>query len=198
MANVLLITEPPVQALPLRLALLGSGYSVLDELDCAPEPNATAKLVKRVREIGAAVLIIATKSPSAALMAALQAIDREEPHPVLLFTNDTNTDKIETATQAGVASYVIDGFSAKRLRTLVDVALAKFRATQALRQRAVNAEQKLAERKLIDRAKGILMKTRNMSEEEAYHALRKLAMERQQSLGTTADQVIAMAKLLAA
>ncbi len=190
MPKILIVTEPPAKPEPLRFALLGSGYSVVDEIDRPQD------LMARAKAIGPATILVATQSPSVALLAALAALDREEPHPVLLFTNDADPLKIDAGAAAGVASYVVEGFSAKRIHTMIDVALAKFRVTQVLKKQLREAEAKLAERKLVERAKGWLMQTRKISEDDAYHALRKLAMERQQSMAATADQVLAMAKLL--
>ena len=192
MPKILIVTEPPAKPEPVRFALLGGGFSMVDEID------RPADLVPRARAIGPATILIVTPSPSTALLAALAALDREEPHPVLLFTNDADPEKIDAGATAGVASYVVDGFSAKRIHTLIEVALAKFRVMQSLKKQLREAEAKLEERKLVERAKGWLMQTRKFSEEDAYHALRKLAMERQQTLAATADQMLAMAKLLQA
>jgi two-component system, response regulator / RNA-binding antiterminator len=192
MPRVLIFYDPPAQPEPVRFALLGSGYSVVDEIDDA------AKLKDRATAIGPAIVIAICITPKPALQAALQALDRENPHPVLLYTQDPDQDKIEQAARAGVASYIVDGFSAKRIRTQIDVAVARFKVVQHLKRDLKTATDKLEERKLVERAKGILMQVRGMREEEAYQALRKMAMDKGQPMATVADNVINMAKLLAA
>ena len=97
---------------------------------------------------------------------------------------------------AGVSAYVVDGLQPERLKPIIQVAMARFEAHQALRQELAEATQKLSERKAIDRAKGILMKSRGMYEDSAYAALRKLAMDRGKSLGAVAQDVIEMASIL--
>jgi response regulator NasT len=95
-----------------------------------------------------------------------------------------------------VSAYVVDNLDLARLKPIVDVAIARFEAHQLLKQELATATRKLSERKLIDKAKGILMKTRSLDEDQAYAALRKLAMDRAQPLGKVAGDLVEMAKLL--
>jgi response regulator NasT len=100
------------------------------------------------------------------------------------------------AFKAGVSAYVVDGLTPGRLAPVIDVAIARFEEHQDLKRERDEATQALADRKTIDRAKGVLMKARGMDEEAAYAALRKLAMDRGQTLGRAAADVVAMAKVL--
>lgn len=118
------------------------------------------------------------------------------PRPVVMFSQDGDSETIRTAVKAGVAAYVVDGFEIERLRPVVDVAIARFEEHQALKLELAEASRKLTERKTIEKAKGILMKTRGMDEEAAYAALRKLAMEKSQPLAKVAANLIDMASLL--
>ena len=103
---------------------------------------------------------------------------------------------IEAAVQAGVSAYVVDGMQPHRLRPIIEVAIARFREFQALRDELQQTRNKLAERREIEKAKGILMKQKGMAEEEAYQALRKLAMDQGLKIGEVARQLISIAKLL--
>jgi two-component system, response regulator / RNA-binding antiterminator len=98
--------------------------------------------------------------------------------------------------KAGVAAYVVDGLDAARIKPVIDVAIASFDEHQALRTELASATKKLSDRKLIERAKGMLMKSRGMDEEAAYVALRKLAMERAKPMAQVAQDLIDMAKYL--
>src|SRR5262249_26460395 len=100
------------------------------------------------------------------------------------------------ALRAGVAAYVVDGLDAGRVKSIVDVAVARFDEYQRLRDELADAHDRLEERKLVERAKGILMKARSMSEDEAYQALRRMAMDRGKRLGEVAQQLIDMSTLL--
>jgi response regulator NasT len=98
--------------------------------------------------------------------------------------------------RAGAAAYVVGGLEATRVPAILQVALARFDFISALRSELGLAQQKLAERKFVERAKGLLMKARNLSEDEAYHTLRRMAMERNRRMGDVAKSVIEMAELL--
>jgi response regulator NasT len=191
MPRVLIVTEPPVAPETFRLALLGIGYNVVDEIEDAQ------RLVKRAIAIEPDVIIVGTESPSKNLFAAASALDEHAPYPLLVFTPDADHNKIEQATASGVHSYIVDGFSARRLPAIIAVAQARFKLVRGLKDDLKNISAKLEERKLIDRAKGILMHSKQMSEDQAYSAMRKLAMEKKQKLGAVAEQIITAARLLA-
>ena len=190
MPRVLIVTEPPVAPETFRLALLGIGYNVVDEIDNAQ------RLVKRAIAIEPDVIIVGTESPSKNLFAAASALDEHAPYPLLIFTPDADLEKIEQATAGGVHSYIVDGFSARRLPAIIAVAQARFKLVRGLKDDLKNISAKLEERKLIDRAKGILMHSKHMSEDQAYSAMRTLAMEKKQKLGAVAEQIITAARLL--
>lgn len=123
-------------------------------------------------------------------------MNRDCPRPVLLFSQDADSEMIRRAVKAGVSSYVVDSVSPARLDAVVEVAIAQFEAFQHMRAERDDATRKLSERITIDRAKGVLMKARGLDENAAYHALRKLAMERGRKLADVAQDVIDMSNLL--
>ena len=112
------------------------------------------------------------------------------------WNHDGDAGLMREAVKAGVSAYVVDHIDPARLKPIVDVAVARFEAHQNLRHELATATRKLSERKLVEKAKGILMKSRGLAEDEAYVALRSLAMERAQPLGKVAGDLVAMAKLL--
>ena len=126
----------------------------------------------------------------------MRALNRDEPRPVVMFVDRSDPASITAAMEAGVAAYVIEGLQPGRVRAVIDVAVARFQAHQALRAELDEARSALTERKLVERAKGVLMQTRKMSEDEAYRTLRRLAMDQGKRLADVAESVIAMAKLL--
>jgi response regulator NasT len=123
-------------------------------------------------------------------------VTRDDPRPIVMFTQDQDRTMIREALKAGVTAYVVDGLSAERIRPIMDVAVARFEQSQALHQELQEARATLAERKVIERAKGILMQQRGCSEDEAYRLLRKAAMDGNKRLAEVAEQLIAMIKLL--
>lgn len=113
-----------------------------------------------------------------------------------MFAEDGGDEAIRAALRAGVSAYVVDGLAAGRLDSVMRVAMERFAADQELRAELAATRTQLAERKLVERAKGLIMKQRGVSEEEAFRSLRTLAMERELNLGDGARQVIDVAALL--
>lgn len=190
MARILVIDESQRRAVEICTGLIKAGHQVAAVLPSALE------LIARIEEIKPDIILIETESPSRDTLEHLAVMNREMPRPVVMFSQDGASDTIRSAIRAGVAAYVVDGFDIDRLRPVVDVAVAHFDEHQSLRRELADTSRKLSERKAIEKAKGILMKTRGMDEEAAYKALRKLAMERSQPLVKVAENLIEMAQLL--
>lgn len=188
--RVLLVEQDPERAVLVRAALGEAGYAVVAQVTNASE------LLAAVRAAQPDVIIIDRDSPDRDTLEHVCVITRDEPRPIVMFTQDKDQTRMRAALKAGVSAYVVDGLAAERVQPIVNVALARFEQWQALRQELDQAQTGLAERKAIDRAKGILMTQRRCSEDEAYRLLRKTAMDRNARLGEVAENVIAMAKLL--
>jgi response regulator NasT len=187
---VLLVDDDQKRGVRLRTALVAVGYDVVAHVSAAVD------LVARVRELRPDVVIIDRDSPDRDTLEQLCVVTRDNPRPIVMFTQDADQERMRAALQAGVSAYVVDGLAAERVQPIVNVALARFEQHQALRAELSEAKATLAERKLIERAKGIVMKSRGVGEEEAYQLLRKMAMDRNERLAQVADNVISMAKLL--
>jgi response regulator NasT len=155
-----------------------------------------ADIVAQVRAAGAEVIVCDIDHESRDAIESMRALHRDEPRPVVMFVDRADPGSIQAAMEAGVAAYVIEGLQPSRVRAVIDVAVARFAAHQALRAELAEARATLSERKLVERAKGLLMQTRRMSEDEAYRTLRRLAMDQGKRLADVAESVIAMAKLL--
>jgi response regulator NasT len=123
-------------------------------------------------------------------------MNKAAPRPVLMFSSDADQQFIRAAVGAGVTAYLVEGLAAERLAPILEVALARFAHEEQLRQRLQKVESELAERKIIDRAKRLLMERRQMTEQEAYAALRKRAMDHGMKVAEVARQLVSMADLL--
>lgn len=190
MLNVLVIDESRARAGDICAGLALAGYRVAAIL--ADSANLSAE-VERFRPD---VILIDTDSPSRDTLENLAVVHRDMPRPVVMFTKDEDREAIQDALRAGVSAYIVDGLAPRRIKPILDVARARFDDTQALRREVESLSQKLSDRKLIDKAKGILMKARGLDEDAAYHAMRKLAMERGHSLARVARDISEMAALL--
>jgi response regulator NasT len=190
MLRVLVIDELEARAGEICAGLALAGHQVAALLPTA------ADLTRRVEEIGPDVILIQTESPSRDTLEHLAVINEAAPRPVVMFAKSGDGRTMRKAFKAGVSAYVVDGLSPGRLKPLIEVAIARFEEHQDLKRERDAATQKLAERKTVDRAKGVLMKARGMDEEQAYAALRKLAMDRGQPLAKAAADVVEMARVL--
>lgn len=190
MLKILVIDEIQERALDICEALTRAGHQVSAVLSDAFQLN------DKMQAVQPDVVLINTDSPSRDTLENLAVMHQNFPRPVLMFSEDDADDVIRLAMRAGVSSYVVDGLAPERLESLLRVATIHFDQFMALRQERDDAQRKLSERVIIDRAKGVLMKARGMDEDEAYHALRKLAMERGRKLVEVAEEVLASARLL--
>lgn len=190
--RVLVVDESPERAEILTEGLRRAGHEVTACL------SSTLALLKTIDELQPDVIVIDTESPSRDVLEHLVVMSERGPRPVVMFANDGAPEVIREAVRAGVSAYVVDGLDAARVKTIVDVAVARFEDFQSLRAQLAEANLKLAERKVIDRAKGILMKTRGLDEESAYALLRKSAMDRKLRIAEVAQQLVGAADLLGA
>jgi response regulator NasT len=188
--RVLVVDESAERAEVLRAALLLAGYEVTASL------TSPLALLKTIERLEPEVIVIDTDSPSRDVLEHLVMVSRHTPRPVVMFASDGTPETIRAATRAGVSAYVVDGLDEKRIKAIVDVAVARFDELQDLRGQLAQANSKLAERKLIERAKGLLMKSRSLDEEAAYAALRKAAMDRNLKLSEVAQRIVDAADLL--
>ena len=190
MLRVLVIDESSARAGEICAGLALAGHQVAAILPSALD------LTAQVEAIRPDVILIETDSPSRDTLEHLSTLGRNLPRPVIIFSHDGDGGVIRAAVKAGVAAYVVDGLETSRLKPIIEVAVARFEEQQALKRELAEASRKLSDRKSIERAKGLLMKTRGLEEETAYAALRRLAMERGQTLGAVAKEVVAIAGIL--
>ncbi|MEO6697488.1 MAG: ANTAR domain-containing protein [Gammaproteobacteria bacterium] len=186
----MIVDEKPERAALLEDALRDIGYEVVARM------TANEHLYAQVLEIQPDVIVIDMDSPDRDTLEHLCCVSRESQRPVVMFTHDDDNEKIRTAMRAGVSAYVVNGLSSERIRPVIEVAIARFQEFQALREDLAKANNALAERKVIERAKGLIMHKRLCSEQEAYQALRKLAMESNQRLAKVAESLVTAAELL--
>ncbi len=190
--RVLVVDESPERAEIIQEGLARGGHQVSA---CLTSPLA---LLKTIDELQPEVIVIDTDSPSRDVLEHLVVMSERGPRPVVMFAADGAPEVIREAVRAGVSAYVVDGLDAARVKTIVDVAVARFEDFQRLRAELAEANLKLAERKLVEQAKGILMKTRGLDEEAAYALLRRSAMDRKLRIAEVAQQLVASADLLGA
>lgn len=155
-----------------------------------------ANLLKRLVALDPDVVIIDLESPSRDVLEQMFQVSRVVSRPVAMFVDQSDSQMIEAAVDAGVSAYVVDGLKKERVRSIVDMAISRFNAFSRLKRELEEARTELAERKLIEKAKGLLMKHRGLTEAEAHAALRKTAMNENKRMADIAQSVITAASLL--
>ncbi len=174
----------------LRIGLLQAGYNIIASIP------GDIYLVERLTQLQPDLIIIDADSDARDVLEDLVMVSRDAPRPIVLFTEEGNPSQLAAAMNAGVSAYVVAGLQVERVKPVLEVAVARFNADQKLRSELNETKNKLAERKIIDRAKGILMNKHGLSENDAYQRLRKQAMEKNLKLVELAQRILDVADLL--
>ena len=174
----------------LRIGLLENGYNIVAVLP------ADTFLHERLAQLQPDMIIIDAESEARDSLEHVVMATRDERRPIVLFTNDNDTSNVRAAVAAGVSAYIVAGLSPERIRPILDVAMARFEHEQGLRQELAIVKTELLDRKVIDRAKGLLMQRQGLSEKAAYDKLRKAAMDKGLRLGEVAQRMLDAADLL--
>jgi response regulator NasT len=174
----------------LRIGLLQAGYNIIASIP------GDMYLVDRITQLQPDMIIIDAESDARDVLEELVLVSRDAPRPIVLFTEEGNPSQLEAAMAAGVSAYVVAGLQVERVKPVLEVAMARFNADQKLRSELSDTKTKLAERKTIERAKGLLMERHHLCENEAYQRLRKQAMEKNLKLVDLAQRMLDVADLL--
>lgn len=183
MTSALVISSSAVGAPALAADLEAVGVHVLGAV-------ARSNMVRETIREAPDVIVLFEARADEGLFAELSLLAGTAPRPVIVFTNDGEVEHIERAMAAGVQAYVVNGYGMHRLRALIQIAQLRFAREQKLRTELDEVTRRFEERKLVDRAKGILMRARQMSEEDAFRVLRTASMHSKLRVGQVSQQVI--------
>lgn len=190
--RVLVVDESEERAEILSEGLRLAGHEVAASL------SSPVALLATIDRLAPDVIVVDTDSPSRDVLEHLVVMSQHTPRPVVMFASDAAPQTIREAVRAGVSAYVVDGLESARVKAIIDVAVARFEDLQKLRGEVADARRKLTERKLVERAKGLLMRARGLDEESAYRLLRKAAMDRNLAMAEVARQLIDAMDVLSA
>ena len=174
----------------LRIGLLEAGYDIIASLP------ADLYLPERIAQLQPDLIIIDAESDARDVLEHIVIATRDERRPIVLFTEDGATASIDAAMAAGVSAYIVAGLQAERIAPVLNVALSRFRQEEKLRAELDDTRHKLLERKVIERAKGLLMTHHGLTEEQAYQRLRTMAMNKKLKLAELAQRIIDVEDLL--
>ncbi|WLD59476.1 ANTAR domain-containing protein [Salinispirillum sp. LH 10-3-1] len=188
--RVLLVDNEPGRAAILEQALADAGHHTVKRIDCHTSLNDT------VAHWQPDMIIIDVDAPDRDVLEQMSQLSVHNPRPVVMYSDQDDSSFIEQAIRSGVSAYVANGMRPERIKSTLAVAVARFREFQALRQELDIARNELADRKIIEKAKGLIMKHRQVDERQAYDALRKMAMDRSVRLADVARNVISVFEIL--
>jgi response regulator NasT len=181
----------------LRIGLLENGYNLVAVLP------GDSFLTERLAQLQPDMVIVDAESEARDALEHVVMATRNARRPIVMFTNDDDTSHVKDAVAAGVSAYIVAGLSAARIKPILDVAMARFEHEQALRKELADTREalddhkaELLNRKVIDRAKGLLMQRQGLTEQAAYDRLRKAAMDKSMKLVDVAQRMLDVADLL--
>ena len=187
--KIAIVDENPVRATILEEGLREAGLRTVVRID------ERTNLLARLTALDPDVVLIDLENPSRDVLEQMFQVSRVVKRPVAMFVDQSDTASIQAAVDAGISAYVVDGLKKERVKHILDMSISRFQAFARLHDELDRTRTALEERKVIDRAKGIVMRAKNLSEEEAYALLRKTAMNEKRRIAEIAQSIITTAEL---
>jgi len=188
--KVVIVDESPVRAAILEDGLREAGFSQVVHIE------GTNNLLARVYAIDPDVILIDLANPSRDVLERMFQVSRIVKRPIAMFVDQSDTASIQASVDAGVSAYIVDGLKKERMKHILDLCISRFNAFSRLQGELDQAKTALEDRKVIDRAKGILMKLKGLTEDEAYILLRSTAMREKKKIGEIAQSILTASELL--
>jgi response regulator NasT len=189
--SILVIDENRIRASIIEAGLRDAGYRQITLI------HDMTGIARRIADVQPDVIVISLENPNRDMLENMFQLSRAVKRPIAMFVDRSDQASIEAAVDAGVSAYVVDGLKQERVKPILDMAISRFNAFSRMARELEEARGELESRKLIDRAKGILMKSRGLSEEQAYALMRKTAMNQNRKIADIAQSLITAAGLLA-
>jgi response regulator NasT len=188
--SILVIDENRIRAAVIEEGLREAGYGLVTVI------NDVTGIALRIAEVEPDVIVIDLENPNRDMLENMFQLSRAVKRPIAMFVDRSDSASIEAAVDAGVSAYIVDGLRKERVKPILDMAISRFNAFSRMARELDEARSELENRKLVDRAKGILMKSRGLSEQEAYALLRRTAMNQNRKIGEIAQSLITASGLL--
>src|SRR5215471_10131390 len=188
--KIVIVDESPPRAAILEEGLREAGYIRVVRL------GEIANLLAQVCAIDPDVILIGLENPSREMLEEMFQVSRVVKRPIAMFVDRSDSGAIQASVEAGVSAYIVDGLKKERIKSIIDLCISRFNAFAKLQDELERARSALEDRKVIDRAKGILMKAKNFSEEEAYVLMRSTAMREKKKIAEIAQSIITASDIL--
>jgi response regulator NasT len=188
--KIVIVDESPIRTAILREGLREAGFVSVEHIDNMHN------LLARIYALDPDVILIDLENPSRDVLEQMFQVSRAVRRPIAMFVDQSDATSIQQSVEAGVSAYVVDGLKKERIKPILDLCVSRFNAFARLQDELDRAKSALEERKVIDRAKGLLMKLRGLTEDEAYILMRSTAMREKKRIGEIAQSVITASELL--
>ena len=188
--KIVIVDESPVRSVILEEGLRLAGYSEVERI------GEMHNLLRRIYEIDPEVILIDLQNPSRDTLEQMFQMSRAVRRPIAMFVDQSDAASIQASVEAGVSAYIVDGLKKERIKSILDLCISRFNAFSKLQDDLARAKSDLGARKEIDRAKGLLMQAKNISEDEAYKMMRAAAMRENKKIVDIARAIISAAELL--
>ncbi len=188
--KIILVDENTGRSAMLRRALQDKGHEVICRMDSSSNLQNSNEMTH------ADVVIVNSDIPDEEVFANLNDVNKTKPKPIVMFAEKSSSEMANSAIKSGVNAYIVDGLEENRVQPIIDVAIARFREFQALKDELDATRSMLSERKAVEKAKGLLMEHKEITEDEAYQSLRKMAMNKNKRIVDVSESVINAFELL--
>ena len=188
--KICIVDESPVRAAILEEGLRDAGFTQVQRI------GEMDNLLQRIYSHDPDVILIDLENPSRDILEQMFQVSRAVRRPIAMFVDQSDTASIQASVDAGVSAYIVDGLKRERIKSIIDLCVSRFNAFSKLQEELDRTRSQLEDRKLIDRAKGILMKRKSLTEEEAYVLLRSTAMREKKKMSDIAQSIITASDLL--
>ena len=188
--KIVIVDENPIRAAILEDGLREAGHVQVVRID------EMAHLLARIYAIDPDVILIDLENPSRDVLEQMFQVSRAVRRPIAMFVDQSDSASIQASVDAGVSAYIVDGLKKERIKPILDLCISRFNAFSKLQDELERTKSALEDRKVIDRAKGILMKLKGLTEDEAYVLLRSTAMREKKKIGEIAQSILTASELL--
>jgi two-component system, response regulator / RNA-binding antiterminator len=188
--KIAIVDENPIRAAILEDGLREAGFTQVVRI------AETTNLLARIHAADPEVILIDLENPNRDVLEQMFQVSRIVKRPIAMFVDSSDSASIQASVDAGVSAYIVDGLKKERIKYILDLTISRFNAFSKLQTELDRAKSALEDRKVIDRAKGILMKAKNLSEEQAYALMRKTAMNENKKIVDIAQSIVTAADLL--
>jgi response regulator NasT len=188
--KIVIVDESSIRAAILEEGLREAGFAGVIHI------NEMHNLLARIYALDPDVILIDLENPSRDVLEQMFQVSRAVRRPIAMFVDQSDTASIQASVDAGVSAYIVDGLKKERIKPILDLCISRFNAFSKLQDELERTKSALEDRKIIDRAKGILMKLKGLTEEEAYVLLRSTAMREKKKIGEIAQSIVTASELL--